>query len=194
RRAFASVDLQREEVVAAHARRPRAHDSAEGAALELDQRRSRILDGDAIALAPLVDPLGRGDPRARRHPHDAADDAFDDVAPVWVHIEDDASAAGAIIPARALAGLLAAIEHPPAELELESDDAPERAAPRQRGEFLQSRKMDLVLDDAVLDAAPSRLPQQGHALRRGRGHWLFAIDVLAGGERLLHHRDAALRC
>src|SRR5262245_1081101 len=83
-------------------RRTRADDGAEGAALELDQRRRRILDRDAIALAPLVDALGRGDPRARRHPHDAADDAFDDVAPVRVHVEDHAAAAGAVIPARAL--------------------------------------------------------------------------------------------
>src|SRR5262249_45831904 len=128
------------------------------------KRRSRILDRDAVALAPLVDALGRGDPRARRHPHDAADDAFDDVAPVRIHIEDHA-AAGAIIPARALAGLLAAVERPPAELELESRDAPERAAPRERGELLQSGQMDLVLDHAMLDAAPARLPQQGHALR-----------------------------
>src|SRR5262249_30681269 len=142
RRALASVDLQREKVVAAHTRRPRADDGAEGAALELDQRRRRILDRDAIALAPLVDALGRGDPRARRHPHDAADAAFDDLAPVRVHVEDHAAAAGAVIPARALAGLLAAVEHPPAELELESHDAPERAGPRERGKPLQSRQMD----------------------------------------------------
>src|SRR5262249_12547117 len=145
RRALASIDLQREEVVAAHPRRPRARDGAEGAALELEQGRCRILDRDVVALAPLVDALGRGDPRARRHPHDAADHAFDDVAPVRVHIEDDASAAGAIIPTRPLAGLLAAVEHPPAELEPESDDASEVAALRERGKLLQSRKMDLVL-------------------------------------------------
>src|SRR5215831_11068501 len=60
-------------------------------ALELAQGRSRILDRDVVALALLVDALRRGDPRARRHAHDAADDAFDDVAPVRVHIEDDAS-------------------------------------------------------------------------------------------------------
>src|SRR5262249_56305523 len=88
--------------------------------VELHQSRGRILDGDVIALAPLVDALGRGDPRARRHPHDAADDCLDDVAPVRVHIEDDASAAGAIIPTRALAGLRAAVEYPPAELEPQS--------------------------------------------------------------------------
>src|SRR5262249_51683016 len=82
-------------------RRPRADDSAEGTALDLEQGRCGILDRDIVALAPLVDALGRGDPRARRYAHDAADDAFDGVAPVRVHIEDDASAAGAIIPTRA---------------------------------------------------------------------------------------------
>ena len=194
RRALASVDLQREQVVAAHARRPRAHDGAEGAALELEERRGRILDRDTVARAPLVDALGRGDPRARRHPHDAADDGLDDVAPVRIHIQNNATAAGAVIPTRALAGLLAAVEHPPAELEPESHDAPERAAARERGKLLQSRKMDLVLDDAMFDAAPARLPQQGQALPGGRGQRLFAIDVLAGGDRLFQHGDASLRC
>src|SRR5262249_60747221 len=95
---------------------------------------------------------------------------------------------------RQLAGLFAAVEPPPAELEPESDDASEVAAPRERGKLLQSRKMDLVLDDAVLHAAPLRRPQQGQALRGGRGYRLLAIDVLAGGERLFQQRDAALRC
>src|SRR5215831_11645471 len=48
-----------------------------------------------------------------------------------------------------------------AELEPESHDAPELAAPRQRGKLLQPGKMDLVLDHAVLHAAPARLLQQG---------------------------------
>ena len=111
-----------------------------------------------------------------------------------IHIQNNASAAGAVIPTRALTGLLAAVEHPPAELEPESHDAPERAAARERGKLLQSRKMDLVLDDAMFDAAPARLPQQGQALPGGRGQRLFAIDVLAGGDRLFQHGDASLRC
>src|SRR5262249_56130562 len=119
------------------------------------------------------------EPGGGGHAGDGAEDGLDDVAPVRVHIEDDAAAAGAIIPTRPLAGLLAAVEHPPAELELESHHAPELPAARERGELLQSRQMDLVLDDAVLDAAPARLPQQSQALRGGRGHRLFTIDVLA---------------
>src|SRR5262249_62121368 len=129
----------------------------------------------------------------RRNADDAAADRLDDVAPVRIHVEDDAAAAGAIIPTRPLAGLRAAVEHPPAELELESHDAPELAASRQRGKLLQPGKMDLVLDHAVLHAAPPRRLQQGQALRGGRGHGLFAIDVLAGGDRLFQHRDPALR-
>jgi hypothetical protein len=113
---------------------------------------------------------------------------------VRIHIEDDASAARAIIPTWALAGLLAAVEHPPAEFEPKSHDAPELAAPRQRGKLLQSRKMNLVLDHVMLDAAPLRRLQQGEPLRGGRGHGLFAIDVLADGECLFQHGDALLRC
>ena len=108
-----------------------------------------------VALAALVDALGRGDPRARCDPHDRTDDGLDDVAPVRIHVEDQAAAAGAIIPARPLARPLAAVEHPPAELEPEADDAPERAARVSAASFANARQMDLVLDRAVLE--PARL-------------------------------------
>src|SRR5262249_23926871 len=62
--AVAAVDLQREEIVAPHPRRPRAQNGAEDAALDLDQRRRRILDRDRIALARFVDALRRRDPLA----------------------------------------------------------------------------------------------------------------------------------
>jgi hypothetical protein len=52
--------------------------------------------------------------------------------------------------------------------------------------------MKLVLDHAVLDAAALRLPQQRARLRGGRRHRLFAIDMLAGGDRLLEDGGALL--
>src|SRR5881227_2507179 len=134
RRAFRAVDLEREQVIAPHARRPGARDGAENAAFGFDQRRRRILDHDAIALAPLVDSFGRGGPRARRHAGDTADESFDHVAPVRVHVEKDAAAMGAIVPARPLAALLGAVEHPPAEFELEGNDTAEIASRREGGE------------------------------------------------------------
>src|SRR5437660_1285875 len=136
RRAFRAVDLQREQVIAPHARRPGARDGAKDAAFGLNQRRCRILDCYAIALAPLVDAFGRGSPGARSHAGDTAHETFDHVAPVRVHVEEDAAAVRAIIPARPLAALLAAIEHPPAEFEPKGNDAAEIAAPREGGEFL----------------------------------------------------------
>src|SRR5947199_3298513 len=135
RRAFRAVDLQREQVIAPHARRPGARDGAKNAAFGLDQRRCRILDRYAIALAPLIHAFGRGGPRARGHAGDTADETFDHVAPVRVHVEEDAAAIGAIVPARPLAALLAAVEHPPAEFEPEGSDAAEIASPREGGEF-----------------------------------------------------------
>src|SRR5262249_58983118 len=111
----------------------------------LKMERSRTRSRDAVVLA---EPVGAGDDedqREQRHPQDAANDGFDDVAPVRIHVEDHAAAAGAVIPARALAGLLAAVEHPPAELELESRDTPERATPPDPGHLLHSPPTHLLL-------------------------------------------------
>src|SRR5262249_43129573 len=173
---------------------PGTGDGAEDAAFGLDQRRRRILDRYAIALAPLVDAFGRGGPRARRHAGDAADESFDHVAPVRVHVEEDAAATPAIIPARPLAALLAAVEHPPAEFEAEGHDAAEFSVAREGGEFLQSWQMQLVLDHAMFAAAPLRLPQQRVRLRGGRRHRLFAIDMLVGGDGAFENGGALLRC
>src|SRR5262249_7197552 len=105
---------------------------------------------NGITRALLVDALGGRDPFARGDPHDAPDDALDDVAPVRIHIEDQAAPASAIVPARALTRPVAAIEHPPAELKPKGDDAPEHTALDERGKLLQPRQVDLVLDRAVL--------------------------------------------
>src|SRR5262249_19042324 len=140
----------------------------------------------------FVDALGCGDPRARRDGDDPADDTFDDVAPVRVHIEDDAATAQAIIPAWALAGPLAAVEHPPAEIEPEPDEASQLAAGHERGELAETRKMHLILHDAVFAPAVACLVQQRERLRSRRRHRLFAIDVLAGGDRLLENGHALL--
>src|SRR5260370_33372470 len=53
--------------------------------------------------------------------------------------------------------------------------------------------MKLVLDHAMLAAARLRLPQQRARLSGGRRHRFFAIDVLAGGDRLFENRGALLR-
>ena len=109
-----------------------------------------------------------------------------------IHIEDQAAAAGTVVPARPLTRLLAAVEHPPAEFEPEAHDAPERAALRERGELRQSWKVDLVLDRAVFEAARHRFFQQGAALLGGRRHRLLGIDVLAGRDRLVQGGDTLL--
>ena len=48
---------------------------------------------DLLAMTLFVDALGGGDPLARSDAHDAPDDALDDIAPVRIHIEDQAAAA-----------------------------------------------------------------------------------------------------
>jgi hypothetical protein len=144
-----------------------------------------------IARALLVDALGGGDPFGRSDPDDTADDRLDDVAPVRIHIEDEA-AARAVVPARPLRRAVAAVEHPPAELEPESDDAPELAPPGEGGELLQSGQIDLVFDRAVLAPARFGFFEQGKALRGGGRHRLFGIDVLAGRQRPGEDGDALL--
>src|ERR1043166_7772664 len=53
-----AVDLEHQQIVAAHARRPRAEDGAEHAALELDQRGGAVVDVDRIVHATLIDAFG----------------------------------------------------------------------------------------------------------------------------------------
>src|SRR6185437_4620992 len=105
---------------------------------ELHQRGGGIVDLDAVALSLFVDALRRRGPCRGRDACDAADDGFDHVAPVRIHIEHQAAAAGTIVPARPLARLAGTVEHPPAEFEPEADGAAEYAALHQASEFLQA--------------------------------------------------------
>ena len=103
-RALGAVDLEREQVVAPHPRRPGRQDGADRAVFQLDQGRGIVLDVDVVARAALVDPLRR----RRRHRGDDAphrpERVLDHVAPVRIHVEDEPAAVLlAVVPARPLA-------------------------------------------------------------------------------------------
>jgi hypothetical protein len=83
---------------------------------------------------------------------------------------------------------------PTTEFETEADDAPERTAAGESGELLHAGQMDLVLHHAVLEAALARLLHQRKRAGRGRCERLFAIDVLAGGNRALQRSPALAGC
>src|SRR6185312_607869 len=120
---------------------------------------------------------------------DRSEHALDDVTPVRVHVQGEPAAAAApIIPARPLARTLPAIEYPPAEIEPEAGHAPEKSPRAERTQLLQSGQEYLVLDGAVLEPACARGAQQGKPLGHRRRHRLFAVDMLAGRDRLAQRR------
>jgi hypothetical protein len=57
--ACGAVDLEGEQIVAPHPRRPGRQDGADRTAFELNERRGVVLDVDVVACAALVDPLRR---------------------------------------------------------------------------------------------------------------------------------------
>ena len=134
-------------------------------------------------------------PRQRDRLH-RAEQIVEHVAPVAQHVEDDAAAVLlAVVPGRALrrAGQVLALEHPVAELAAHRQDAAEEARVAQHLELEQARQPELVLHDAVLDARLLRGAVHVERVRERRRHRLFAVDVLAGRDRLLEELRPQLR-
>ena len=157
------------------------------AALELERRIGRVVGVGLVWLAVLVDALGNVGRAEAAHRLHRAEEIVEHVAPVAEHVENDAAAFGlAIVPARPLRRLApVAFEHPVAELAAHREDAAEEAGVAQHPELAQAGQEQLVLHDAVLDAA--RVGELGHGdgLVERVGDRLLAIDVLAGLDRLV---------
>ena len=156
RRAVRAVDLEGDEVVAAHARRPRHVDLRDhrlAVALELARRVGGVVGGRLVGLAGLV-PALRDVRRAEAgHRLHLAEQVVEHVAPVAHHVEDDAAAVfAAVVPRRALDRLQVALEHPVAELAAHRQHAAEEAGAAQHVELAQAGQEELVLDHAVLHA------------------------------------------
>src|SRR5579872_3729815 len=126
RRAAGAINLQRHQIVAAHTRRPGADDCPYRSVVEFCKRDRTIVDVDSEMLALFVHAIAdRGRCRGH-HATQAADYVLDDVTPVRIHIERQTAAAAAmIIPARALAWRVDAIEYPIAEIQLEAGNTVE---------------------------------------------------------------------
>src|SRR5690606_18503096 len=121
-----SVDLQCQQIVAAHARGPGAVDLHYDAVIELDGGHDLVFDIDLIPLARFVAAKWGTSRAAAAYRAHGADEFVHDVAPVGKHIEDEAAAFGLlVVPARPLGGVEFAVEHPPAEVKARRQDFPE---------------------------------------------------------------------
>ena len=103
RRAVCTVDLQRQQIIAAHAHVPRGVEVADHAVDQLEGRIRRVVGRALVGLARLVPALRemrRTEAGQRFH---FAEQILDHVLPVAEHIDDDAAVLLlAVIPRRAL--------------------------------------------------------------------------------------------
>src|SRR6185369_8688874 len=113
RTAFRAVDLQRQQVVAAHAHRPGRVEMRDRAAGELEGRVRRVVRGRLVLLAVLV-PAMRNVRRAEAaHRLHLAEEVVEHIAPVAEHVEDDAAAVLlAVIPRRPLRRNAVTLKYP----------------------------------------------------------------------------------
>ena len=97
--AFGAVDLHDEEVVAADAHVPRGVELAEDAGVGLEHGVGGVVGSALVGLAVFADALGNVGGGVAHHFGDFSKEVVDDVAPVTVHVDDDAAAVFfAVIP------------------------------------------------------------------------------------------------
>ncbi len=189
-----AVDLKRHQVVAPDPHAPRRVDMRDRAAFELERRVRSIVGGGLVPLAVLVDTLGDMGRAQTGDAAHAAEQVVEHVAPVAQHVEDDAAAFfRLVVPRRPVDRLQVALEHPVAELAAHRQDASEEARVDQHLQLEQTGQPQLVLHHAVLDARLLRRAIQIERLGKIRSHRLFAVDVLAQGDRALEQRRAHQR-
>src|SRR5262249_62215494 len=103
-------------------------------------------------LPGFIAPLGNHGRHGRDHAPDRPEYAFDHVTPVRIHIQrETATSVALVVPAWPLAGTFVAVEHPPAEFELEASDAPEEIVRGQALQLVQAGQVNLVLDRSGLE-------------------------------------------
>ena len=163
------------------------------AARELERGIGGVVDVGLVGLVVLVPALGNVGGAEAGHALHLAEQIVEHVAPVAQHVEDDAAAVLlAVVPRRPLRRLPVALEHPVAELAAHRDDAPEEAGIDQHLELEQARQKELVLHHAVPDAGLFRGARHLDRVIERLGDRLLAIDVLAGGDRLVQQLGAQL--
>ncbi len=86
-----AVDMEGDEIVAPHARRPTRIDVRDHAALELERRVGGIVGVGLVSLAVLIDTARDVRCAEAAHGLHLAEQVVEHVAPVTQHIEDDAA-------------------------------------------------------------------------------------------------------
>ena len=191
--AFGAVDLHHEEVVAADAHVPRGVELAEDAGIGLEHGVGRVVGGALVGLAVFADALGDVGGGVTHDFGDFSKEVVDDVAPVTVHVDDDAAAVFfAVVPRRALRWSLFVVtgEDPVTELTTHAQDVSEEAIFLQFLKGHDAGKPKLVLHGAVFDSCIFGDLGDGDRLVVFAGGGLFAIDVLAGSDCFFEEGDA----
>ncbi len=188
-----AVHVQGEEVVAAHARGPRAPELRDDPALQLEGGVGRVVGGGVVPAAPLVPALRDLRHAQRRHRLHLAEEVVEDVAPVREHVEDHpAPVLLAVVPRRPLRRDDVALEDPVAELPADGVDAAEEVRVAQRLQLHHPREPELVLHDAVLHPRRVRAAEQLQRLPGGQRRRLLAVDVLPQLDGAAHRVEAAV--
>src|ERR1035437_10301846 len=196
--ALGAIDLDGEQVVAAHADGPGRievgdYGTAAVFSVDLEGGVGGIVGGACVRLAGFV-PAG-GDVRGTQAGNGLhrSEEVVEDVAPVAEHVDDDAAAGFlAVVPGGALYGDGVALEDPVAELAAHAEDPAEKTEVHQGFQLHHAGQPELVLYHAVLDAC---LLGEREGFERGFeavGDGLLAVDVLAGGDGLLDVGGAAV--
>jgi hypothetical protein len=144
-----------------------------------------ILDIDVVGHSGFVDSSRDGRAELARHAPDRRSQSLKHVAPMRHHIEcKPAPVTTAVIPARALTRLLLAVKNPGPGLDADRNDAPEEAGALEPHHGGETRKEQLVLDDAMPDAGPLGEPRKLQGLGEIWSGRLLDMDVLPGSDRL----------
>ncbi len=153
-----------------------------------------ILGGGSVRLAGFVPAAGNvGCAQTRNRLH-GAEEVVEHIAPVAQHIHDDAAALFlAVVPGRPLRRHVCRPRTPSSRIRRAPKGCGRRSlAAARRRKFQQAGQPELVLHHAVFHSGafgePVKIERRFERLR----HRLFAVDVLARGDRLAHGVGAAV--
>ena len=182
-----AVDVHHKEIIAPHPHVPRAVELANNAVFQLEGRVATVIGGAFVGLASLVDTLRNVDRAEARNTFDRSEGLIDQVTPVAEHVDDDAAAVFlAVVPARALDGLVGVVtgENPVAEFAAHREDATEETLVDEQLQFADPGEPELVLDDAVFDPGVAAELGETHRFGRLDRSRFLTVDRLAGLDRL----------